>query len=259
MNCPQCRTNVADGTSICPRCDYILDASFLSDEPAAPRRPTTASRPARPVAGAKDVATVIKSVEQIEAQRPRPATPARPAPKPRPEPEPRVYAEEVAGEGSRPGSSYVTAEAALEDVKTFVRELRLADKLAFLGAAATVLMCFLPWKETAEEGEVLGLMSLGAVVFALSIVAMTSVYVRLENTMPQLQPFVPWLVQLGALAFGLLWSVVYIKLSSDHRMRPGLFGDEVALSSPSLGVFIAIVTQIIALAGTVMGLRERPA
>ena len=57
LNCPGCGTKVADGTSICPSCDYIIDSSFIStdapqdtgdDAQAAPPPPRrqTASRPA---------------------------------------------------------------------------------------------------------------------------------------------------------------------------------------------------------------------
>ncbi|HEY3352493.1 MAG TPA: hypothetical protein VGQ83_04540 [Polyangia bacterium] len=56
MQCPQCQAVLPDGTAICPKCDAILDTSFLGDEfgqpaaapaPAAPpRAPAAAARPA---------------------------------------------------------------------------------------------------------------------------------------------------------------------------------------------------------------------
>lgn len=299
MNCPQCGTNVADGTSICPKCDYILDASFLSaDPPAEPseakpapstrprparatggnpalrksmpgrpgvKRPTTGGRPAAARASsggaapaAKNDPTVVKSLEEIEAE--RAARASRPPPRPAPAPA-RSYSDDEPSisNGTASGISMVAPEAAFADAKAFIGDLKTSDKLAFIGAAVTILVCFFPWKETATEGEILGLMSLGFAAFIANLLGMGAVFVRVNRAMPRLHPVVPWLVQLGSFCFGIVWCLVYMKLASDDRQVQALFGNEtVAISKPAFGVFIALLMQIVALAGTLMGLKEKP-
>ncbi|MFP2913715.1 hypothetical protein ACLESD_53780, partial [Pyxidicoccus sp. 3LFB2] len=58
LNCPGCGSKVAANTSICSVCDYIIDGSFLSDEPPVENddEPTGAEedpRPAKPAAAAR--------------------------------------------------------------------------------------------------------------------------------------------------------------------------------------------------------------
>src|SRR5439155_6712188 len=58
VKCPGCGAAVKDGTSICPKCDFIIDGSFLEGAPApAARAPTpTPSKPKLRPAGAGAVA-----------------------------------------------------------------------------------------------------------------------------------------------------------------------------------------------------------
>lgn len=275
MNCPQCGTSVAEGTSICPQCDHILDASFLDEPspPPPPHRPTGARpapnrAPARPArsSGARPAAeaTQIKSVEELERPPRRPtASRPRPAPVPSPVEEPLDdddldAAELELSHGS--GSGMAEPEELLADAKIFVRELPSSDKLAFLGAAATVLFCFLPWKETAAEGDIIGFVSLGFLAFLVNVAVMVAVFVRVREAMPQLNPLVPWLVQLGCVCFGIIWCFVFMKVSTDGRPVQALIGNEmVAVSRPSFGVYLSLLSELVALAGTLLGLKEKPA
>lgn len=323
VTCPQCGAAVAEGTAICPKCDHILDSSFLDvsgpagddDEPthtgskpsAAPSRPAVSGRPAGPrvTGGAKALAKPGGAPGGAAAP-PRSATGARPpvkksstAARPvvqrppgssssgsaqavkRPPPSPRPPAQDEADiRTAAPGSptaevpsapgfgmqrtnsgiSIVAPEAVLSDAKTFVRELRTSDKLAFIGAAITVLLCFLPWKETAQEGEVLGFVSLGFAAFLANLVAMGAIVIRTRNAMPRLHPVAPWLLQLGSICFGIVWSLIFIKISTDGQPVAATIGNEmVPLSRASFGVYMGLMTQLVALAGTLMGLKEKPA
>ncbi len=151
-------------------------------------------------------------------------------------------------------------EEALGDMKDFVLELPLSDKIAFLGAVGSVLFTFLPWKETAEEGDVIGLVSLGFVALLASLVAMGAIVVRTRKSMPNLAPLAPWLVQLGAVCFAIIWCLIYVGISWDTTKVQAPIGNLViSRSTPSLGVFFALIANCTSLAGTLMGLREKPA
>jgi hypothetical protein len=150
-------------------------------------------------------------------------------------------------------------EQALDDFQSFVRNLPAGDKLAFVGAALTILSTFLPWKDTAADGEILGLMSLGIIVFLVMIAVLSSIVIRIKRVMPQLHPLVPWMVQLGGTVFSALWCIVYIGLSIDARKTQALVGNfEVSVSAPAFGVFFALLCCGLTGAGTLLGLKARP-
>ncbi|MBJ6763990.1 hypothetical protein JGU66_24725 [Myxococcaceae bacterium JPH2] len=299
LNCPGCDTQVAEGSSICPVCDYIIDSAFLSaepppeqdddestgaaEDPRAAAKPAARARPAKPARPApSDDATNVKSMEQItreRAQRPpsRPAPAARPsssgsggraaAPAPRrapaPPPEPSYSDVEDAWERAerRPGSSAIEdPEVLMLQGRDFLRELKGADRIAFWGAAAVVLSCFLPWKETAADGDILGLMSAGVGACLLSVGVMIAISVRVRRSLAQLNPMVPWLAQLGMSIVTLLWGLIFMKLASDTARVPTPMGNtEMMNSSPSMGVFLAVLGALAALGGTLMGLKDKSA
>ncbi|MBX5482887.1 MAG: hypothetical protein IRZ16_13755 [Myxococcaceae bacterium] len=158
------------------------------------------------------------------------------------------------------GISVVAPEAMLAEAKIFVRDLPTSDKLAFIGAAIAVLVSFLPWKETFSEGEVLGFVSLGFAAFVSNLATLGAIVVRVRKAMPRLHPVIPWLVQLGMICFGIVWCLIFIKISTDDRMTAALIGNQmVPASKPSFGVYLALLMEMVALAGTLMGLKEKPA
>jgi hypothetical protein len=147
----------------------------------------------------------------------------------------------------------------LADIKHFVLELGQSDKLTFIGACVTVLLSFIPWKSTATDGDILGLVSLGAFVLLAALATIAAVAVRVRKVMPQLNPIIPWLLQLGASGFAIIWCLVFIKISWIGQQVPADIGNEmVPLSSPSAGVFLALLSSIVSMAGTLMGLKEKP-
>ncbi|WP_257462409.1 hypothetical protein [Archangium lipolyticum] len=330
LNCPGCGNKVADGTSICPSCDYIIDGSFLSTDapqdsgdapdsrppparkPAASTRPRTApgtrgtaSRPAgrsaaatgsrprvttasgaRPAAPAlpDEDATNIKNMEDIVRNAPprtasgRPSTGSRgtAAPRPaggaaRPAP-PRRQPQQTEldpadinyvppRDTSNTGTGQIVApEQVIEDFRDFVGVLGLADKIAFAGGCVVILSAFLPWKETAEDGEILGLMSLGLMAVLAAAGILGSIAVRVRRLLPNLNVLIPWLAQLGLSVFSVLWCIIFMKLSYDATEVPSPIGNATIMnSSPSMGVFLGMLGALTGLAGTLLGLKEKPA
>ena len=335
LNCPGCGTKVADGTAICPSCDYIIDASFIStdapqdsgdDAEAAsppPRKQTgsrpavrtnpgtrgtsgsrpavrtasgTASRPRVPTspgtrpsapapAAADEDATNIRSMEDILRSAPqrstgaRAATGSRPAARPggtgpRPAaPAPRRPPQQTELDpadinyvptrdpyGTHSGTGQIVApEQVIEDFRDFMGVLGRSDKFAFVGAATILVAAFLPWKETAAEGDILGLMSLGLLAVLAAIGIIGSIAVRVRRLMPHLNVLVPWLVQLGLSVFSVLWCIVFMKISYDATEVPSPMGNATIMnSSPSFGAFLGLMGALTSLAGTLLGLKEKP-
>ncbi|MDC0708854.1 hypothetical protein POL68_10290 [Stigmatella sp. ncwal1] len=331
LNCPGCGTQVADGTSICPKCDYIIDTSFLSSDPppgsqddddevtgagADPRQAAPPPRPARrastsastgrvptharsggaasvgrtgsrPAAGARASApskpatedsTQIKNVKDIAPSRapPRPASrpPSRSVPAARRAPaasppeaelddaEPRkalLPPSQPSDERAYNHTGRIVApEEVISDARAFVDELTRSDKITFAGAAAIIISCFLPWKETAEDGEILGLLSIGAVALVGAVAIIAAIAVRVRRTMPSLHPLAPWVLQLGVSIFCIFFTLIAIRLASDSTVVASPIGNQmVENSSASLGVFLALLGAIGALTGSLMGLKER--
>ncbi|MDY7229413.1 hypothetical protein [Hyalangium rubrum] len=301
LNCPGCGTKVADGTSICPKCDYIIDSSFLSSEPPAaggdddestgaaeaPRAAAPAPRSRPPASASKSLpgkpraaATANKS-----GARPSVAPKSRPATKPgvrsvpprrAPEPEPRDSAEPEEDRPPPPrqampppaqpartftgtNSKIVAPEQAMQDAREFITDLPRSDKIAFVGGAVVVFSCFLPWKVTATEGEILGLMSSGFIAFLGALLLLGTIILRVRQTMPRLHPLAPWMAQLGLSIFCVLYIVVFIRLSVDATAVPASIGNDTMMNSkPDFGVFIGLLGGLAAMAGSLLGLKERP-
>lgn len=277
MKCPSCGENVADGVAICPKCDAVVDMDFLtksdSTEPAAkPLRTgnTGVKKAVRPKGNTGVNAAVPRKPAGNTGAKPavkrNNAMPEAPAREIR---EPRVKNDDwkVKDEGPRPvpapanpsGYHMVDPEDFWGEVKGFVGDLTLADKLAFIGAFSAMVSCFFPWKDTITDGEVLGLMSLGAAVFAVTVVIIIAIIIRVRKVMPALHALVPWLIQFGGACFCIVWCLVYIKLALDTTMARSPIGNfERWVSSPSAGVYIALLMSVMMLGGTLMGLKEKP-
>jgi hypothetical protein len=349
LNCPGCGTKVADGTSICPKCDYIIDASFLSAEPPSDaggdkEDPTGVGRdlrkapqPARTGGSGQHVAVTtgtrrVPTSPGTTGSRPavksgttgsqpalkastgsRPAvksgttgshpavksgTGSRPAVKPgatgsRPavrtgttgssrsvpavrsppraeEPKPDVEEEDwripapppstVAPKGQATGNDtgIVAPEEIIADTRAFISELSRSDKIAFASACLVILSCFLPWKETAADGEILGLMSAGIGTLLGAVLVISAIFVRKRGTLPKVNASMQWMMQLGVSFFCILYTVIFIKVSFDTTQVQSQLGNAMVWSSsPSFGVFLGLLGSLGALVGSVMGVRER--
>jgi len=249
-------------------------------------RPPTGARPAarpptgsRPAAGSRaSVASRIKSTEDDGATPPRGtrATGGGAPPKrAMPEAPGRVIREErkaldykaLAQEyGQEPGArreefrvqKMTSAEEAYAEAAGFMGRLNSSDKLTMVGIALVVLVSFFPWKNTAAEGEVLGLMSLGILGTVGALLAGASVYARVQRLLPNLNPVIPWFVQLGAICFLILWCLIFIKISWNGTLVPAIDGNlQQPISKPDVGVYSALMSALLALGGTLMGLKEQ--
>jgi hypothetical protein len=141
-------------------------------------------------------------------------------------------------------------------VKEFLLSLSASDKVTFFGAGAMFLACFFPWKETEHEGAVLGLMSLGVVVFLLSLGALALVVLRSRHTGRRRDPFVLWLLQLGAIVTALTVCVVYAVAAVDATQGSAALGaGEGWASRPSFGVILAFLACLVAGGGTLSSLK----
>jgi hypothetical protein len=223
------------------------------------RVPTGAGKP-----GARAAGTPGKSVPGKPRPAARPA-PASRAPKPEPEPPAEPPSREPILPPSSPdrtftsGTKMVAPEQMMEEAREFITALTRADKLAFASAAVVVLSCFLPWKETAVDGDVLGLMSAGFFSLLLSMLVIGTLVVRVRKSLPKLNPLVPWLAQLIGAFVCVLYTLVMLRLSVDTTEVPSAIGNQMIMnSSPSIGVFIGLLGSLGALAGSLMGLKERP-
>jgi hypothetical protein len=250
--------------------------SVKSGSGARPRVSPSGSRSPPPKVASEE-ATDVKSMEEVRREAPsqragaggaRPA--ARPAPGARPAPaaaprrqEPEFdEAERYSPPRGTTGldSNIVAPEEVMDDFRQFVGELSLSDKLAFAGAALVVLSAFIPWKETAADGEILGLMSQGLVAVLSAGGLMGTITLRVRRVMPRLNVLIPWLLQLVLAVFTILWCVIFMKLSSDTTEVPSPMGNAMIMNStPALGVYVGLLGALGSLAGTLMGLKEKPA
>ncbi len=296
VKCPGCGAQVAAGTAICPKCDNILDMSFLDasapegtptaaeeTQPRAtmPKPPSGSARAARPPSGANrpvgrpPTRGAAKPVARSSAGADE-STPPRGTKGPRmPDAPQRVIAEKRAkvdyaaldkeyGQDHLPAAPAFKAERmtgadeAYEEAKQFLGALASSDKLAMVGAALLIMASFLPWKITAADGEVLGLVSTGLISTIAAIASIASIYVRVKNLRPQLNPIVPWMGQLGSISIAIVWCLVFVKISWDGTMTASVDGNvQMMASKPDAGVFIAIGAGLISLAGTLAGLKDQ--
>jgi hypothetical protein len=152
----------------------------------------------------------------------------------------------------------VAPEELISDAREFVGALSRPDKFAFAGACVMAFSCFLPWKETAADGDVLGLMSAGIGALLGAMMIITAIFIRVRRTLPKINPLAPWGMQVGTSFLLVLYVVIFIKAAFNSTQVPSSIGNEMIMnSSPSFGAFLALLGAIGALTGSVMGMRER--
>jgi len=288
LNCPGCGTKVADGTTICPSCDYIIDSSFLSadvpdglnDETDEQTATATMAPPPRPARSTPAQGSGVRIGQggrparaRPAASPPRPATPTRPASSAHPaagtrrpvDPAPSYDSERpdepTAATEFGPRSQIVDPEDLVQDARRFVRNLSQPDKIAVGGASVLLVSGFLPWKETAADGEILGMMSLGVVAMlaAIGLITVLAFRTRRVQADPYANVLLYWMGQLIVSIFCIFWCIIYMQVSSDSRLVPTAMGDAVVQNStPALGVYLGLLGALGTLGGTFLGLKERP-
>jgi hypothetical protein len=107
------------------------------------------------------------------------------------------------------------------------------------------------------EGEVLGLVSQGVLVFLLGAAGMSLIAVRTRGVFGHVNPLFIWAGQFGAMTLSILWVLVCIKLSWDSTLARARVGnEEIWVSKPGFGAFFGLASATIATLGTALGLKE---
>ena len=269
MKCTSCRKTVDDDAAVCPYCDAVLDPSLLDasppeedEAPPPPRRP--APKPGVKKVGTKPATAAVK----------KPAAPVKKA-KAVQEWEDQQAADEKAkdwrsqiseedwkeNQGKAPekfvANKALDPELAMGATKQYLMDLALADKLALAGTSLLLISTFFPWRETVAEGDVLGIMSSGILVTILSAMAVAGIIIRTRKTMPNLNPLLPWVAQLGCVGVAAVGCLVYMKLSWDSTEAMSTVGNyKVWVSKPAIGLIIGLLAGITSLVGTIFGLKD---
>ena len=220
---------------ICANCDYVLDPSFFTNEQPEAKKaatPVSSPKPQQPMPHAP--APVSSPVSSAPAAASRPVAAARPK-------------EDVT----------TTLELMWTDFRALARELPAPDRLAFFAAVAQLLWCFLPWKDTAREGGVVGLMTLGAVVVAGAAATATPILYRHRPGKIRFDPMLGWVLQIAGSIFMVLWCLFCIRNAWDNRMVAGYESLRVPVSRPAFGAFVALVSAAASFAGTLWGLSRK--
>lgn len=275
MKCPSCENDVADDAAVCPHCDAVLDPSLLDaapppddgdDAPPPPRaRPASKGPPRRP--GAKPATGARPGAPK--KKRPPGARPApRRAETPPPAPKKDDWRSQISEEdwkasqvAERPAFEVertLDAEDWMTQTRHYLLALPIADKLALFGTAVMTLCTFLPWRETVSHGEQLGVFTTGALVTLASGAALTGVIVRTRKLMPNLNPLVPWVAQLGLVGAAAVWCLFDATvLSWDSTLAQSRIGNfQMWTSKPSFGLIGALLSGMVSLLGTVFGLKD---
>ncbi len=276
MKCTSCKKNVADDAAVCPFCDTVLDPSLLdasppeqNDEPAPPpRRPAPkpgikpATRPGVKKVAAKPVvkkrATNVPRTEEEEEALIAAEKKERAANDWRTQVSEEDWKE---NQGKAPEKFVATKtmdpELALGATKRYLWDLSLADKLALAATSMLLVSTFFPWKETVAEGDVLGVFSSGILVTLLASMAVAGIIIRTRKTMPNLNPLLPWVAQLGCVGISALWCLVYMRLSWDSTPAMSAVGNyEVWVSKPAFGLILGVLAAIASIVGTIFGLKD---
>lgn len=269
MMCPACNNEVDDTAAVCPHCDNVLDASLYDaappDEDAPPRpapkrvAPKTGARP-----GVKRPATRpgAPAVKKKPAARRPPVEDDAPPPKKKDDWRSQLSEDDWKEYASKEPEKFVAdktmdANDAMLQTRRYLLELSMADKLALFGTSVLLLATFLPWRETVAEGDVLGVFSSGVIVTVLSALALGGIIVRTRKTMPDLNPLLPWMAQLGCVGASGVWCLIYMMLSWDPTLARSPIGNyEVWVSKPAFGLILALLAGITSIVGTIFGLKE---
>ena len=266
LNCPGCGARVAADEAICPHCDHIIDPSFLegrSDRAAAEAAslPSASSAPTR---GARRA----RAPDRGTGRRPAAAPATRPADDERtPSPPALSRRRELPARSGRydpaPGP-YVTGKVTapdelFRDLASLYGNLGRSDRIAFFGAVALVLARpSFRGSRPRPTGDILGILSSGLLALAAGVFHLAAITIRVQRFMPRLNPLVPWLGQLFTAAFSVLWCLIFMRLAWDSAEVPSPIGNFTMMrSSPSIGAWVGLTGSIVALGGTLLGLKEK--
>lgn len=140
------------------------------------------------------------------------------------------------------------------------RELAASDRIALGGVGLLLASSLLPWQETAGQGALAGLLGLGLPGCMAALAAGGAVVVRVRRLLPRAEPRAAWLLQLSASAFAVLWCSLCVRLAWDTYSVSSSLGEVVVRSSsPAFGIYIGLSGALVAVAGTLLNLKEKQA
>ncbi len=253
MRCPACAATVDDDAAICPKCDHIIDASFLDDLGGATDEDTDPGA-AAPALDDDDTDPGAKA----------PAAAAR-APQPRARPAP-----------PRPGAGGTQVNAPAAESRHFDASSQLMDdysqlatdvwqnflglsapaKVGIGGAAVALLSTVFPFETIVTPAgitdDVAGVSGLGILSLVLAAAALGVAWYRLARQPRDARLF--GLIQAAIAAGGLAWGGVCLLHAmglhappiNPHHYQPG----------PAIGIFLNLTAWTAGLIGAVVGLND---
>ncbi|MCL2012089.1 MAG: hypothetical protein FWG75_04795 [Cystobacterineae bacterium] len=151
-------------------------------------------------------------------------------------------------------SDFNEAEMLLSSLKTDFLAQSGPDKLLLISALGMIFSCFFQWQNLERSGEVLGFLSLGALIVPLAIASAGGMLWR--KRIHGSFPLFPWLLQgLSGLA-AILLCLVLAKVFWVSQSAAELLGPAAESSTPSLGLLMGLIFSLLNLAATGLGLKQ---
>jgi hypothetical protein len=155
-------------------------------------------------------------------------------------------------------ASFTSPDEALDEARAFMNALTKSDKLAVGGFVLLALSLFLPWRETATDGDELGILTSGFFAALLGLSAVGMLVVRLRKSFPNMPEMAPVVAQVALAALSALVSVTFLLSSYDGTQVPAnVGGGMMRASTPSLGAILGLAGAAVGLVGTVLGMKGR--
>jgi hypothetical protein len=155
-------------------------------------------------------------------------------------------------------ASFTTPDEAIHEARAFVEGLTKSDKLAAGGVALLVVSLFLPWRETASNGDELGIVTSGILAALIGLGTLGAIFVRLRKPIPNIPPIAPWAAQAGLAALSVILCLVFVVSAYDGTTVPALVGNgTMRASTPSLGAILGLAGAVVGLVGTVLAFKEK--
>jgi hypothetical protein len=198
-------------------------------------------------------------------------------PEPEPEPEEPEAEEPEAEEDWRPkrpasapaqvkakdpdAVSFTAPDEALHEARAFVDSLTIFDKLAVGGVGLLILSLFLPWRESAANGDEIGMVTSGFFAALIAGGGIGVLVARLRNLVPpqfNLTPALLVMIQTGLTGFSALLCLIFLFSAYDGTQVPANVGNgTMAASTPSLGAIMGLAGAAMGTVGSVLGMLGR--
>jgi hypothetical protein len=157
--------------------------------------------------------------------------------------------------------SFTAPDEALNEARAFVDSLTFFDKLAVGGVGLLFISLFLPWRESAANGDEIGMVTSGFFAALLALGGVGVLVARLRNLIPQqfsVPPAVLVMIQSGLLGFSALLCLIFLFSAYDGTQVPANVGNgTMAASTPSLGAILGLAGAVLGTVGSVMGMLGR--